>query len=101
MNRGNVKGYHLSPLQKHIWTILHSSSNQPFRVQIAVTIEGNLDTSIITAAIGRVIKRHEILRTTFRWFSETDIPVQVIAENCSHTIRQYDLSGIEPGEQWG
>src|SRR5262245_546652 len=100
MNRENFKGYHLSPLQEHTWLIQQAGSNQPFRVQIAVMIEGDLNTSIITAAIERVVERHEILRTTFQCFPEMELPAQVITENCIPIIRQYDLSGSELGEQW-
>ncbi|MET3493974.1 condensation domain-containing protein [Variovorax boronicumulans] len=51
--------------------------------------EGEIDEAVLQQAIGRMIERHEILRTTFR--QEADAVVHVVHEHWPPTLERVDL----------
>ncbi|HKU74237.1 MAG TPA: amino acid adenylation domain-containing protein [Pyrinomonadaceae bacterium] len=73
-----VQGCRLSPGQKHLW--LAQQGKPEFRAGCTVLIEGKLDVSALEEAFRLVIRRHEILRTTFRDLPGMKIPVQLVAK---------------------
>jgi amino acid adenylation domain-containing protein len=72
------QGYRLSPGQKHVW--LAQQGGAIFRAGCDVLIDGNLEVSILEEAFRLVIRRHEILRTTFRHLPGMKIPVQLVGQ---------------------
>ena len=84
-----IEGVRLSPQQKHLWLLQKGEQHQPYRVQGAVLIEGNLDLVILKKALQNVVNRHEILRTTFNYLPGMELPVQVI--NDCYEIRCNEL----------
>src|SRR6267142_5327930 len=70
------QGCRLSPGQKHVW--LAQQGKPHFCAGCTVLIEGKLDVSTLEEALGLVIRRHEILRTTFRHLPGMKIPVQLV-----------------------
>jgi amino acid adenylation domain-containing protein len=76
-----IEGYRLSPQQRHLWLLMQESANQPYSSRCAVGIEGELDSQILIAAIQSVVKRYDVLRTTFHRLSGMALPVQVIARD--------------------
>ena len=72
-----IEGYRLSPQQRESWEIQQESA--ACRAQCAVLLEGPVDGEKLQQALGEVVKRHEILRTTFQRRPERKYPLQVIA----------------------
>ncbi|MEH1901876.1 MAG: amino acid adenylation domain-containing protein [Nostoc sp.] len=90
-----IEGFKLSPQQKHLWKLQHSSPNLPYRAQCAVQIKGKIEPITLKAAIEQVISSHEILRTTFNSVLGMTLPLQVIAPDCTFNFSEYDYTGIE------
>jgi amino acid adenylation domain-containing protein len=60
------QGYELSHGQKRFWAINQAETNKSsYNVPAAFEITGTLDIQILSQAIGRLVERHEILRTRF------------------------------------
>src|SRR5947199_9531388 len=77
-----VQGFGLSPQQRRLWWLTRSApaSTAAFLVQIAVRIEGGLDTAGLFDALRSTVERNEILRTNFRCPPGMAVPLQVIRE---------------------
>jgi amino acid adenylation domain-containing protein len=71
------QGCRLSPGQKHVWLVQQGKPD--FRASCTVLITGNLDVDALEEAFRLVIRRHEILRTTFRQLPGMRIPVQLVS----------------------
>ncbi len=89
--RRPVEGYELSPEQRVLWQ-RRSEALDP-RLQIEIGIQGRLDPSVLVEALGRVVARHEILRTAFEPIGTLRLPVQVIQApgEVRWTWEQFDL----------
>jgi len=94
-----IEGYRLSPQQKHLCSLQQIDRNTPYRVQVAVLIEGRLNAALLKEALERVIARHESLRTNFQCFAGLTLPVQVVGENGMRWMAPHDLSGLDANEQ--
>jgi amino acid adenylation domain-containing protein len=81
MQREIINGFRLSPQQRRLW-LLQQGSNA-YRAQTAILIEGGLRPEVLKEAVYRIVKRHEILRTTFHSLPGMRLPVQVVAEESS------------------
>jgi amino acid adenylation domain-containing protein/non-ribosomal peptide synthase protein (TIGR01720 family) len=99
MQKEITKGFRLSPQQRHLWLLQQAEHNQPYSVKCAVQIEGDLNKSLLKAALQNIVNRHEILRTTFPCLPGMDIPLQVIADRNLISLHSHDLSDREPHEQ--
>jgi len=86
-----VEGFHLSPPQQHVWS-LQQSCGGIYRAQCSLLIEGDLDAEALRAALGRIVARHEVLRTTFRHSPGIRVPVQVVNAELAPAWRSFDLS---------
>ena len=90
-----IEGLRLSPQQRRVWSLERQDVDSPYRIQCAVRIDGGLDVERLEAAIEEVVRRQEILRTTFRSLPGMTIPLQVIdGDNCPR-LMVYDLNGRE------
>jgi amino acid adenylation domain-containing protein len=94
-----IKGYRLSPQQKHLWVLQQNDLRQPYRAHCTVLIEGNLDREILTTAVKKVVRRHEILRTTFHCLPGMTIPLQTISDRTPLSIAYLDLSNFNEQER--
>ncbi|MDF5719774.1 MAG: amino acid adenylation domain-containing protein [Rhizonema sp. PD37] len=106
-----IKGFRISPQQKHLWLLQQGETTLPYRVQCAVRIEGNFDRKVFETALENVLNRHEILRTTFRCLPGMDIPLQIINDTLSvgtvgkeddqafPFIHEHNFSSLTPQEQ--
>jgi amino acid adenylation domain-containing protein/non-ribosomal peptide synthase protein (TIGR01720 family) len=93
-----VAGYRLSPQQQRLWELLRRvRGDAPFRAQCAVLIEGPLDSARLRAALGRVVARHEIMRTTFRRLPGLSLPVQVVGDSGPAWLPGRDLKDLDAG----
>jgi amino acid adenylation domain-containing protein len=99
MHEEVIQGYRLSPQQKRLWLLQQESDSPAFRAQCAITIEGKLDAAALTAALDELVKRHDILRTTFECLYGMTIPVQVVADARPQSGIEYDLRGLAQQEQ--
>jgi amino acid adenylation domain-containing protein len=81
MQREIINGFRLSPQQRRLW--LSQLGSAAFRSQTAILIEGGLRPEVLKEAVYRIVRRHEILRTTFHILPGMKLPVQVVAEESS------------------
>jgi amino acid adenylation domain-containing protein len=64
-----------------------------------VRVEGSLDKRKLKEAIGELVARHEILRTTFNRLPGMSFPLQVVADAEAHSLREYDLTTLTAAER--
>ncbi|HEX8559091.1 MAG TPA: amino acid adenylation domain-containing protein, partial [Pyrinomonadaceae bacterium] len=97
MHHEIVEGYRLSPQQQRHWLFYQDSA--AYGAQCAVALEGALDAGRLRQSLGRVIARHEILRTAYRLLPGMDAPLQVVAEARAQELREVDLGGLSEVER--
>ncbi|RUT04335.1 hypothetical protein DSM106972_045630 [Dulcicalothrix desertica PCC 7102] len=94
----NTGQYSLSFAQQRLWFI---NQLQPetgaYNIPVAVKMKGYLDTSLLVRSINEVIRRHEILRTSF--VVEEGNPVQKITPFVSITLPEIDLHHIPDAQR--
>jgi amino acid adenylation domain-containing protein len=101
MQQEIINGFRLSPQQKRLWLLQQGSS--AYRAQSAILIEGDLRPEVLKEAVYRIVRRHDILRTTFHSLPGMKLPVQVVAEESLPSSlslwRDDDLSDRSAPEQ--
>jgi amino acid adenylation domain-containing protein len=88
----------LSFAQERLWfldRLLPDSA--AYNIPVAVRLEGRLSVAVLRASLEKVIRRHEVLRTTFPLAG--DEPVQRIAPPGPVPLLLVDLSGLEPEDR--
>lgn len=85
-----IEGYRLSPHQKHLWLLQQDGT--PYRSVCAIKLAGPVDVARVHSAVDEVVKRHEILRTSFHRMAGMKVPVQVVHEHSIFAWQQIDLS---------
>ncbi|HYG61702.1 MAG TPA: condensation domain-containing protein, partial [Thermoanaerobaculia bacterium] len=96
MSQQVTQGFRLSPQQRRLWSIQEEDGTSPYRSQCVIRIEGALDRSLLEAAVGDLVARHEILRTLFHRLPGRSWPAQVVLdEEWRPRIELLDLSGRE------
>jgi hypothetical protein len=94
-----IVGFQLSLQQRRCWPL--RDQTQTFCAQAVVGVEGDLKPKLLREALGRVVARHEILRTTYRSLPGIALPVQVVNEAGTFHWDTAQLRGAraaEPGE---
>jgi amino acid adenylation domain-containing protein len=88
----------LSFAQQRLWILdqLHPG-DAAYNIAAAVKIEGRLDVQILTRTLEEIVRRHEVLRTTFRAGAEQ--PVQVVSEDASVVISIVTVNSEHEPEQ--
>jgi hypothetical protein len=66
MNNEVINGFQLSPQQKHLWLLQQETDSLPYRSFLRVEITDNLNIEALKMALQAVVKKHEILCTSFR-----------------------------------
>jgi NRPS condensation-like uncharacterized protein len=94
-----TEGLQLSPQQKHLWALTGNDKACSYQARCAVRLQGKLDKRALTKAIEQVVKRHEILRTTFHILPGLTMPVQVIDEIGSAASMKIDLTSFTSQRQ--
>jgi amino acid adenylation domain-containing protein len=89
-----IEGFRVSSQQERLWRLQSESQSTAYRAQCAVMIDGALHAESLRVALGDVVKRHEILRTTFHCLAGMTLPVQVVndpdsADWISWTVEHY------------
>jgi len=96
--RGHAAAPPLSFAQQRLW-VLHQldPANASYNMPEAVRLSGPLQPRTLELSLNEVIRRHEVLRTTFR--TTEDGPVQVIAPELALELPALDLSGLPEAER--
>uniref|UniRef100_UPI0022B34C2A condensation domain-containing protein n=1 Tax=Pelomonas sp. BJYL3 TaxID=2976697 RepID=UPI0022B34C2A len=82
----------LSLAQWRLWFLEQLGEGGPaYHVQVAVRLRGELDSASLERALGRIVERHEALRT--RFVQVDGEPVQVIDAPMGLALPVQDLSG--------
>src|SRR5262249_20890902 len=66
-------------------------------VPAAAHLRGRLDTQVLRDAVNEIVRRHEILRTTFQLRGGR--PMQVVLDRLTLDLPEGDLPDDPPGEQ--
>jgi amino acid adenylation domain-containing protein len=87
----------LSFAQQRLWFLDQLEPNSAFyNISGAVRLEGTLKVDLLERTFAEIVRRHEILRTTFTLLEEQ--PVQVISEPAADTLPLIDLSHLPASE---
>jgi amino acid adenylation domain-containing protein len=88
----------LSFAQQRLWFIHQLNPQSPaYNMRHAVRLRGQLDVNSLERALVEIVKRHEILRTTFATVDGQ--PVQVISETVPVYLRTADFSHLAERER--
>lgn len=87
----------LSFAQQRLWFVNKLNPNGLYNIPTAVELKGPLNLAALQKSVDEIVRRHEILRTTFH---ETGgIPFQAVEASLSVPVRRLDLQHISQGEQ--
>jgi amino acid adenylation domain-containing protein len=90
----------LSFAQERVWFLdqLTPGGNLAYNFQVAIRFRGPLDVEILERTLAEIVRRHEVLRTSFPALAEGR-PVQVISEASPLRLVKIELSGFPPEER--
>ncbi|MEP6802063.1 MAG: amino acid adenylation domain-containing protein [Acidobacteriota bacterium] len=80
MSSETIEGYRLAPQQSRLWSFQEEDGAAAYRARARVAIDGPVDAGRLRRALDSVVRRHEILRTTFRRLAGMHAPLQVVNE---------------------
>ena len=86
----------LSFAQERVWFLdqLTPGGNLAYNFQVAIRLRGPLDAGALDRTLGEIVRRHEVLRTSFP--SVAGRPVQVVHKASPLRLPRIDLSGLPP-----
>ncbi len=89
----------LSFAQERLWLLdqlnsLKVGKSAAYNMPAALHLQGRLDRAALVASLNELIRRHEILRTTFP--AVDGAPVQSIAASATLDLPQIDLQSVPP-----
>ncbi|PLZ31919.1 hypothetical protein CBP27_20210, partial [Fischerella thermalis WC542] len=88
----------LSLVQERLWLLYQLQPDIPlFNDSILIHVTGKLDSIALEKSLNEIIKRHEILRTTFK-IVDTQ-PIQIIAPTITLKLLILDLQELSKPEQ--
>src|SRR5262249_53425021 len=88
----------LSFAQQRLWFLNELEPDNPlYNVPIGIGMSGTLNQSALEKSLNEIVRRHEILRTTFR--TENNQPVQIIAPELRVPLEITHLTKLAPTEQ--
>ncbi|GAC1437037.1 MAG: hypothetical protein NVSMB58_28730 [Terriglobales bacterium] len=88
----------LSFAQQRLWFLNELEPNNPlYNIPLAIRMTGVLRHKELTEALNEIVRRHEVLRTTFAVVNQQ--PVQIIAPKLEIEISIADLSKLRNSEQ--
>src|SRR6476646_5291418 len=96
MPEPSTAGFELSPQQKHLWSLPGGPRTS---AQLALSLEGSVDVGRLKHALQSIVKRHEILRTTFQRNSGMRFPFQVVNDGTAVDWSQIDLRSMTATSQ--
>ncbi|MEA2690744.1 MAG: hypothetical protein QOJ16_131, partial [Acidobacteriota bacterium] len=86
----------LSFAQERVWFLdqLTPGGNLAYNFQVAIRLRGPLDMGVLERTLGEIVRRHEVLRTSFPEVAGR--PVQVVHPASPLRLVKIDLSGLPP-----
>ena len=89
----------LSFAQQRLWFLdqLEPESSL-YNIHVAVSLAGPLNVLVLQRSISEIVRRHEVLRTTFTVIDGH--PVQVINKAAVFNLPVSDLQGLDENERW-
>jgi len=88
----------LSFAQQRLWFLNELEPDNPlYNIPIAVAMSGELNFDALEHSLNGIVRRHEVLRTTFR--VENNQPIQVIAPDLKIKVEVVDLTRVPAAEQ--
>ncbi len=93
------EGFRLSPSQERLWSLQPAECETPYCAHCSILLDGPLDAPALRSSIASVIDRHEILRTSFQSLEGMNLPVQVIADDHSFSVDEYDFCYLDEQNQ--
>ncbi|MFL6256241.1 MAG: amino acid adenylation domain-containing protein, partial [Pyrinomonadaceae bacterium] len=86
----------LSFAQQRLWLLNQLEPESPvYNLTAAVRMRGQLDAAALEATVNEVVRRHEVLRTTFPVVEAQ--PVQLVREELRLKLTGEDVSGLDTG----
>lgn len=79
--------------QQRLWFLYRlEPESAAYNLPVALQLEGRLDLAALEKSLDEIVRRHEVLRTTFR--SSDGQPLQRIAAAAATAVASWDLSGL-------
>ena len=94
MSTAVVQGFQLSQQQRHLWALQQEGTS--YESQCVIRLDGELDVRALYDAMCLIVKRSDVLRTTFRTLR---VSVQVVNEHAVPAWRTLDLSDASQVEE--
>ncbi len=83
----------LSFAQERLWFLAQWMPDSPaYNIPAAVVLDGALDVHALAAALGEIVRRHEVLRTTFSAIA--GLPVQILGAASGVPLPLVDLTAL-------
>jgi hypothetical protein len=88
----------LAYAQERMWVLYQlDPSSSAFNISMAVRLEGKLDIAALKRALGALVRRHEVLRTTFDVTADSGHPFQSVHSPPSYwPLPLTDLAHLPP-----
>jgi amino acid adenylation domain-containing protein len=88
----------LSFAQQRLWFLDQLEPDSPvYNIHTALRLDGPLDADALGKTLDEIVRRHEVLRTTYRMSGER--PMQVIAPALSVPLRMVDVRHLPEAER--
>jgi hypothetical protein len=89
----------LSFAQQRLWFLDQLEPESPlYNIHAGVILSGPLTVPVLQRSIGEILRRHEILRTSFAVID--DHPVQVINKAAVFNLAVNDLQALDDSKRW-
>ncbi len=87
----------LSYPQQRLWLLDRLEPGSPvYNLPLPYLLRGPLDAAVLERAFGEVIRRHEVLRTTFEVVAGSGEPRLAVASPGAFSLPRVDLTGLPP-----
>jgi amino acid adenylation domain-containing protein len=86
----------LSFAQQRLWFLNRLAPASPvYNLAFALRLSARLNSSILERSLNEIVRRHEILRTTFVMVENA--PAQIVTPNAQFALKVVSLEHLEPG----
>ena len=96
-SEGDLFVFPTSFAQQRLWLLDKLESGSAYNIRIALRLSGRINVSALEKSLNEIVRRHEILRTTFRAIDGN--PMQIIAEKGTIVLPLIDLSRLTEAER--